>query len=633
MDDPDFDDVGDPTSQAGITCSVCHSITHINSPRGNADYTIAAPLHYPFAASGHPWLRWLNQTLVKAKPAFHKKSFLKPLHRSTEFCGSCHKVHLSEELNAYRWLRGQNHYDTFWLSGVSGHGVRSFYYPERAEPNCNGCHMSLVPSDDFGARRYDAGGELSVHEHQFPAANTAIPHMLGLPEWVNQRHREALRDVMRVDIFGVREAGRIDGALSAPLDSSGVRLEPGKQYLIEVVIRSLGVGHDFTQGTADSNQVWLSLTATSNGEVLGHNGALLDAERGVDPWAHFVNAYVIDRGGLRIDRRNPEDIFTQLYNHQIPPGAAAVVHYRLSIPEQHETSVELSAALNYRKFDNAYLRQIEGQSFAGNSLPITVLAEDRIRLAVGDPPAPQGGKPVPEWQRWNDYGIGLLRNGQLRQAEDAFARVESLGRRDGALNLARVYLREGRLAEAADALLRASETPVPAYPWSLSYFTAQLNLQNGFFDEAIAAYRDLVETRFAEARRRGFDFSRDYRLLNDLATALAERAKLERRPGAVNGAREFRQQAVSWFERALELDPENTTAHYDLAQLHEQLGDASSAARHRVLHARYKVDDNARDRAVQLARRRDAAADRAANDVVIYPLRSPQSAPMSHDSE
>jgi tetratricopeptide (TPR) repeat protein len=161
---------------------------------------------------------------------------------------------------------------------------------------------------------------------------------------------------------------------------------------------------------------------------------------------------------------------------------------------------------------------------------------------------------------------------------------------------------------------------LPAPPWSISYFTAQLNLQNGFVDEAISAFRDLVATRFQDARDRGFDFSYDYRLLNDLALALAERAKFERRPEAADRAIALRREAIDWYQKTLDIDPENPAAHYGLAQLLEQLGDANAADHHREQHARYKVDDNARDRAVQLARRMDAAADRAANEVVIYEL-------------
>jgi hypothetical protein len=92
FDDPDFDDVNDPAGQAGITCTACHSITHLNSVRGNADYTIEEPIHYPFAFRENAFLQWLNQQLVKAKPEFHKKVFLKPLHKTPEFCGACHKV-------------------------------------------------------------------------------------------------------------------------------------------------------------------------------------------------------------------------------------------------------------------------------------------------------------------------------------------------------------------------------------------------------------------------------------------------------------------------------------------------------------------------------------------------------------
>ena len=67
-------------------------------------------------------------------------------------------------------------------------------------------------------------------------------------------------------------------------------------------------------------------------------------------------------------------------------------------------------------------------------------------------------------------------------------------------------------------------------------------------------------------------------------------------------------------------DPENTAAHYGLAQIYTQLGRDDGADRHRQLHAKYRVDDNARDVAVAAARRNDPAADHAANEVVIYDL-------------
>src|SRR5206468_105992 len=155
FDNKDFDEVSHPTAHAGITCTVCHAITNINSTAGNADYTIEEPLHYPFAYSDNPILQWINNQIVKAKPDFHKKMFLKPFHRTAEFCSTCHKVSLPFALNGYKeFLRGQNHYDPFILSGL-GHGARSFYYPPEAKNRCADCHMPLSPSGDFGARDFD----------------------------------------------------------------------------------------------------------------------------------------------------------------------------------------------------------------------------------------------------------------------------------------------------------------------------------------------------------------------------------------------------------------------------------------------------------------------------------------------
>ena len=625
FDDPDFDDEKHPTSQAGVTCSVCHSITHINDNRGNASYTIEEPLHYPFTFSENPFLQWVNRQLVKAKPAFHKKTFLKPLHQTTEFCGTCHKVHLPEELNQYRFLRGQNHYDSFLLSGVSGHGVSSFYYPPKAEKNCNGCHMPLQVSDDFGAKVFADGGELSVHNHQFPTANTAIPELLGMPPWVNEAHREFLDGVTRVDIFALRKEGTIDGELIAPLRPELPTLEPGGTYLLEAVIRTLKLGHLFTQGTADSNEIWLEVKIKSGDRLVGLSGGLEEMGR-VDPWSHFVNAYVLDGDGNRIDRRNPEDIFVPLYNHQIPPGAADSVHYRFKVPEDIEGPLTIDVALKYRKFDTTIMQHVYGREYE-NTLPITVMATDSVTLPVGESDTQTGESSIPLWQRWNDYGIGLLRKGskgskkgQLRQAEEAFQVVEALGRPDGALNLARVYFKEGRLEEAVAALERAGQNDPPAPSWTLAWFTGLVNKQNGRLDAAIESFQSIVETKFRGAAERDFDFSKDYRVLNELGQTLVERSKLER--GVEKRARrdEYLLRAKSYFEKALAIDPENVAAHFNMALIHNRLGDMEKAKKHRNLHGRYKPDDNAGEKSIAKHRAANKAADHASESIVIYDL-------------
>ncbi len=79
-------------------------------------------------------------------------------------------------------------------------------------------------------------------------------------------------------------------------------------------------------------------------------------------------------------------------------------------------------------------------------------------------------------------------------------------------------------------------------------------------------------------------------------------------------------QAVERFKKTLAIDAENVAAHYNLALIYDRLGQPELAAPHRKLHERYRPDDNARDRAVAAARRRDPAADHAAQATVIYSL-------------
>ncbi len=632
--DANYDPDKDAGAQAGITCMSCHAITAVNSPRGNADYTLVDPPRYPFAFSENPLLRAVNRQLIKARPEFHKKTLLKPLHKSAEFCSTCHKVHLPYALNHYRWLRGQNHYDSFLLSGVSGHRVDSFYYPEQAAANCAQCHMPLTPSDDPAARDFSGIGQRTVHNHHFAAANTAVPAMLGYPDEVNEPRRKMLSKAARVDIFGIRKDGRVDGELLAPLRPRLPSLQPGKRYLLETVVRTLGVGHELTQGTADSNELWLDVTVRSGDRIIGRSGAL-EQQGEVDPWAYYLNAYLLDRNGRRIERRNAQDIFVALYNHQIPPGAATVVHYVLTVPLDVSSPISIEIRLQYRKFDTRFLRHIEGDDFDGNTLPVTTLAEDQVTLPLND----AGGLPeqtiaIPAWERWNDYGIGLLRagdqganKGELRAAAMAFKQVEDLGHADGPLNLARVYYKEGRIDDAAAALRRAAGFDPPAPPWTLTWYSALVHREMGQLDTAIRMLEGLADTRFAAARERGFDFSRDYRMLNELGRILFERARSERGEADRDARMALLERARQRFEQVLAIDPENVTAHYNLALVNTELENPQVAEHHHALHEQYRPDDQAVERAVTLHRRQNPPANHAAEAVAVYDLQRADSWP------
>jgi hypothetical protein len=584
---------------AGITCVVCHAMTHIDSTVGNGAYTIEEPEFYPLTFSTNPALQWFNNQVVKAKPDLHKKTFLKDFHRQPEFCSTCHKVSIPGALNHYKeFLRGQDHFTTYWTSGVA-HGARSFYYPPQGKQSCSPCHMPLKESADFGRRDFDGSGRLTVHDHQFPGGNTGLPWLLSLQAQLHDQADELrraadvqadfLRDKqMRIDLFGLREGDTIAAPLTAPLRPELPALKPGKTYLVEVVIRTLGLGHPFTQGTVDSNEVWVDFEARSGGRVIGRSGALSgpDDTGTVDEWSHFVNVLMLDRHGQRINRRNPQDIFTPLYNHQIPPGAGQVVHYKLTVPADLKAPVELKVRLRYRKFDFEYMSLVSGGDKKVPKLPVVDLCSDKLTLPVEGGPAvaAEPSKIQPAWQRLNDYGIGLFltatsdpKKPGLRQAEEVFRRlsrftdadekVQKAAQASGWLNLARVYQADARLSEAEEALRQARDRDAPW--WTVAWFSGLVNAENYHFEEAVRDFEEILDPA-KQPRDRRLDFTKDFVVIDELGKTLYQLAQQNaNEPGPRD---DYLRRAVDRFESTLDIDSEDLDAHFFLGKCYTWLG-------------------------------------------------------------
>ncbi|HJZ89263.1 MAG TPA: tetratricopeptide repeat protein, partial [Gemmataceae bacterium] len=608
FDDPNFNMEKHPTAHAGITCTVCHAITNVNSTIGNGAFTIEEPQHYPFAFSKDPTLQWVNQQLIKAKPDFHKKTFLKPFHKTAEFCSTCHKVSLPVALNHYKdFLRGQNHYDTFLGSGVSGYGARAFYDPPKGQGNCASCHMPLKPSLDFGSKDFDRSGERKRHDHFFPGANVGLFELVKLEE--RYKDRAAALDAatkknadfltgtdpdgkdrkLRIDIFGLKSGSAADDQVIGPLRPILPKLKPGQSYLVEVVLRTLNVGHVFPQGTADSNEIWVDFRAIADGKEIARSGALkkpgTDEDSGddsgeVDRWSHFTNVWMLDRNGNRIDRRNPQDIFTPLYDHQIPPGAANVVHYRLDIPADVKGSVEITAKLRYRKFDYKYMAYVHKDKPVPK-LPIVDMCADKVVLPVesGADVPPQESPIQPAWQRWNDYGIACYleagagaKRGQTKQAVAAFKTLLTLDVKDANphahINLARIYIDDGRLNAAAAELEKARQYGPEKFWWKLAWFAALVNSENDRdLEAAIADLKKIADpaNRDPDNNR---DFTRDAVVLNRLANIQFKKAD-----GELGDARRgLFLEAIETCDRVLAIDSEDAATHNRLFQCYTAIG-------------------------------------------------------------
>jgi Tetratricopeptide repeat/Cytochrome c554 and c-prime len=571
-------------AQQGLPCMGCHSIVEIKDVRGNGSYVIEESKQYPFAFSRNEALRAINRLLIRMEPSLHRKTFLKPFHRTPEFCSTCHKVALIPALNDYHWMRGQNHYDTWYDSGVSGRAVRSFYDPPKAKA-CRDCHLPPLRSAEFGNR----GG--FVHDHLFPAANTALPFARKDRE-TTERIQKFLRDkVLTVDLFAIRRGDEI-----VPLGERLPEVKPGEVLELEVVVRTRGVGHPFTNGTADSNEVWVSLEGAAGAKPFFESG-VVDREGRVDPAADRLWAYVVDHEGSHMDRRQPQDIHVNLYNNGIPPGAARVVHYRVRIPDDARGAVALSAGVQYRKFTRDYTSFSLGVSHP--SLPITTLASDTVRLPVqgretknGKRETKERGNPDKPWLRWNDYGIGLFLQGDLKGAARAWTRVAELApdKPDGPLNRARAEIQEGRLADGSVSLALAEKIR-PGWG-KTAFFRAIVARDEGRLDDA----------------------ERDLRAV--LAKFPLDRVAWNSLGGILWLGGRFREAAEA-YGKTLAIDPEDLNAHYNLMRFYRAVGDRRLADLHAAAYRKFKEDETGRAVAADL-RRADQWANRESLPIHVH---------------
>ncbi|MFK7846540.1 MAG: tetratricopeptide repeat protein [Rhodothermales bacterium] len=530
------------TGQEGLTCLSCHAIEGLRDVKGNGRYVIAKPDEYPFARAEDGIGKWLHTKLIKTKPEAHRSAMLKPVHLTDEFCGSCHKVGFNPEVNHYKWKRAQNQYDSWHASGVSGNTVRSFYLPP--EPvSCASCHMPLVPSDDMG----NDGG--LIKSHRFASANTAVPFVNGHGDQA-AAVKQALQDsIVTVDLFRVQ----VNGVAYGPEDDMPV-LRGGDDVAITAVVRNRKVGHRFPAGTNDSNEIWLQLiTRDEAGNPVLVSG-MRDAAGRVDSSAHFFGAVLVDQASQEISRRNAQDWMATIYANVINPGTARTVHYDFTVPAG--TSIRtIDLALQHRKFKWFYnefsfrgrlvpdqpdslkrievdLREFELGPGDAPDIPITTIA--KVRRSAGDPYV--ASRPL--WERWNDFGIGLLLEGDTKESIRAFEQVAAMEGNpvEGYINQARVLLEEGQIDRAEEVLAEAKKVN-PGYLKTV-YFEGQVHKANADYADALAAWERVVAV-----------YPSDRVLLLDIA-----------RIHYLNGDYES---MLPWLDKVLEIDPEHIGALYN----------------------------------------------------------------------
>ncbi len=394
--------------------------------------------------------------------------------------------------------------------------------------------------------------------------------------------------------------------LSAPFGRFPMQARRGDTERVDVVVRTRGVGHFFPGGTIDAFDLWIELRAKDeNGRTIfwsGEAGPNDESNGPVDRGAQFYRALLIDSHGNPINKRNAWAERAVIYVRLIPPGAADTVHYRLYIPKDAGNRITLTAKLNYRKFSwwftqfsFAGVHDLNGVKsavspsyddtkwvFTGNTqgdsgkrpgipdLPIVVMGQDTVKLnvlpATAPLPQPHVDVEASDWERWNDYGIGLLLQGDLQGSEAAFEKVAQAApnRGDGWVNMGRVRLQEGNLPGAEQVLKQALKVaPTLA---SAHFFYANVLRDEGQYDAAIAQLGIALQ-----------QYPNDRVARNDLGRTFF----LERRYT----------DAIRQFQAVLQIDPEDIEANYNLMLCYNGLGQTAQSQKYEVRYLRFKANE------------------------------------------
>ena len=397
------------------------------------------------------------------------------------------------------------------------------------------------------------------------------------------------------------------GEIAAPADLANATLKPGDTVQVDVVVRTRKVGHFFPGGTIDSVDCWLELEATDdNGKPIFWSGRVEDDGKGpVEPGAHFFRAVQLDGAGNPINKRNAWQARSLLYAHLIPPGAADVAHYLLKVPPSAKGKIHFTAKMNYRKFSWYYTHfAYAGEAKAGqdvklllaksfNSLEysfdkaniprnVSGMIKDEIptlpviALSTAELSLPVSSQ-APVWttvaragtrERWNDWGIGLLLQGDLKGAEFAFKKAIEAepGYADGWLNVARALIQEGE-TDAAKPYIEKALQLNPSLGRTY-YFRALIEKTEGRYDDALASLMK-VEAQYP----------RDRVVLNQIARILLLK-------------REYAK-ALEYCQRVCDIDTEDVQMHYTAMLCYKGLGDTERADHEQALFQRFKADEAA----------------------------------------
>jgi len=528
---------------------------------------------------GTPVLGDVPNEAIRADVAAHRRAMMRPLLKTPEFCGTCHKSSAPPELNNYKFLRGFSAYDEWQQSGASRQTVTPFYRRDH-QVTCHGCHMPKVASSNDVAAK---NGVLS--SHRWLGANTAAPLFYGQTKQVELTEEFLRANVLDVDIFALKSesTGKTIAPL-APQTKGRIALQPGEEVTAEVVVSNRKAAHSFPPELRDMYEPWVEFeVADGSGQTVFHSG-FVKPDQTLDESAHVYKQILLDAEGRVLTRHQMWVAKIKAYDNMIPPGRSDIARFRFRVPKDARagafTSMTVRARVNYRRFIQEYTDYVLQKQNARLTIPIVRMAEAEVRIwkdqdgkMNASVMQPSALSPLlPEAKRWNDYGIGLLEQAQYGAASEAFRRASELNPRD------------------PDPLISAAIAELKTERYGPE--REQLRKAASLLDEALKLDPTLARARFYHAlvlrsEGRGSEAAEE---LAKIAGEYPRDREVARQWGQTLYALGRIAEARAAFEAVNAIDPTDAGAYQFLIPIYASEGRQADAARARGLYLLWRDD-------------------------------------------
>jgi hypothetical protein len=310
--------------QEGVTCDVCHTITHL------PETTDIQPTEQLFETVDFKMFTDGTRYGILNNPQeneFHSSEY-HPGYDKSEFCQNCHNLSvdgIDAEVTQFEW------------EGSAFEAMGS---------ECQTCHM---PTYQGQAARGGPYRE-NLHRHYFPGIDAQLNS--GSPDFELVSAIEDLLVKSAEIHFFEPLPDSIDGA--NPLNFN--------------LIVSNNVGHKFPTGTTFTRQLWLEVVAILGNDTIMTSGLIdsngdivdfyVDPDRIIDPQLHVFNTVLYNaKGDSGLLNVGVEDM-AWMSDYTLPVSGSRTVNYTVEFPAGQSGDLSITTRLRFRSFPPLYLRYL-----------------------------------------------------------------------------------------------------------------------------------------------------------------------------------------------------------------------------------------------------------------------------------